>query len=184
VKDPILNIEKPIPCVFCGSLDTYKDVYILCDELWKICDSRLSLKAKHQFTAGILSRSRKRGQTYVFTTQLMDSIDKRIRKVVDFTAYPIMNAAESLCKLVIFRTGFPKDSNYMKTSYYKTNLIFDIFDTNEEIDMAEEDNGVPPPIVWQESKKDEPIFFKTWEEADQYAVDYWQKKMKDIQGVF
>lgn len=105
------------------------------DELWVVIDSRCAKEEKNRFVASILLKSRKRGLTYFFTAQMLELLDKRVRKVIDFTSYPVMNAGESVCKIMIFRTGFPKEHHYMKTVYFKTGLVFDMFDTEEEIAM-------------------------------------------------
>jgi hypothetical protein len=81
-------------------------------QMWRIVDSRMSRKASNKFVSDIknlskLARSRKRRLVYIFTAQVIDSIDKRIRKVMDFSCLPvIMGRYESECKCLIFRTGF------------------------------------------------------------------------------
>ena len=62
----------------------------------------------------------------------------------------------------------------MKTIYFKTPLVFDMYLTEEEIDMADEVADAPL-IIFQESREKDPIFFKTWEEAHQHALKYWKK---------
>lgn len=184
-----------IPYVYVNSIPKLNKMFegfVGCDELWRIVDSRTTKSEKNRISADILSRSRKRHLTYCFTAQLIDSIDKRVRKVTDFTALPILNADETVCKVIIFRTGYPKDANRMKTFYFKTGLVFNMFDTDEEIDMLEEDpNSEEQIIVFQENYDEKhgywcqcpsckTMFFKTWEEADKYAENYWKEKIKDL----
>lgn len=159
-----------------------QDGFVGTDELWRIADSRLSKSSMNSFVADILGRSRKRHLNYSFTSQLIDSLDKRIRKVMDFTSYPIMNSGETVCKVNIFRTGFPKEGTYMKTFYYKTPEVFNMYDTDEEIDMTENEAG-DLPIIFQESKDTEPINFETWEEADKYAEQWWVQNKKIIGAI-
>lgn len=45
--------------------------------MWRIVDSRMSRKASNKFVSDILARSRKRRLVYIFTAQVIDSIDKR-----------------------------------------------------------------------------------------------------------
>lgn len=133
--------------------------------------------------ANILLKSRKRGLTYCFTSQILDLLDKRVRKVMDFTAYPILNPGESLCKTSIFRTGFPKPAHYIRTFYFKTPLVFNLYDTNEEVEVLRVPNegeeseldAEPAKIVWQEDKNTPPIYFEQWEDADKYAELYWKQ---------
>jgi len=121
-------------------------------------NSRMSRKASNKFVSDILARSRKRRLVYIFTAQVIDSIDKRIRKVMDFTCLPVlMGRYEQECKCLIFRTGFIKNaSNYMKTFYFNTEIPMICYDSEEEVDMEEdtyEEGQVEhPKIIWQEAK--------------------------------
>lgn len=110
-------------------LDYMHDGVALLDELWRIVDSRMSRKASNKLVADILARSRKRRLVYIFTAQVIDTIDKRIRKVQDFTCYPMLGRGEKTCKAIIFRTGFAKNANYMKTFYYSTQIPFSTYDS-------------------------------------------------------
>jgi len=179
-------------------LDTIKDGYCGLDELWLFADSRMSKTQKNTFIANILGKSRKRGLTYASTAQVADSIEGRIRKVLDFTFYPMMNRDETICKLLVFRGGFVKNANYMKTLYYKTPLIKMMYDTNEEIEMMQkvpeedEKNKVElPKWVFQENYNQEHGYFcecdecktkwfNTWKEADDYASAYYKKHINII----
>lgn len=143
------------------------------DEYWLHLDSRTSVSKKNQIVSNILLRSRKRSLTYIMTAQILDLIDKRIRKVMDFSAYPMLNNNESICKLVIFRGGYLKNSSYMKTIYFRTPFFFDCFNTEEEI-SAEGTEEVEPKIVFQESKESEPEYFKSFEEADARAMKWYE----------
>jgi hypothetical protein len=62
-------------------LDFMHDGVAALDELWRIVDSRMSRKSSNKLVADILARSRKRHLVYIFSAQVIDSIDKRIRKV-------------------------------------------------------------------------------------------------------
>lgn len=170
-------------------LDECRKGFACIDELWSICDARMSISTKNKVTADILLRSRKRELIYCVTSQLLELLDRRVRKVLDFTAYPILNRLETVCKLNIFRTGFPKPGTYMNTMYFPTAEIFKMFDTNEEIDMEEEATS-PIEIRFQENfnrehgnfctcKECKGKAFNTWEEADKYAEKYWAKRFEE-----
>jgi len=165
-------------------LDQMRDGFVMCDEMWIILDSRCSRSIANRLTSSILLKSRKRDLTYCFTAQMLDLLDKRIRKILDFTAYPILNAPESVCKVSVFRTGFPKTGSYMKTFYFNTEHIFNCYDTREEITMEAQSKNPENIIVFQESPDAEPKFFKTWEEADSYGSAWYMKKYKTMQGIY
>lgn len=49
---------------------------------------------------------------------------------------------------------------------------------------AESKNPTEDIIVFQESPKSEPKFFKTWEDADNYGSAWYMKKYKTLQGIY
>ena len=155
-------------------LDAMKNGFCCVDEMWSIVDARTTSTKKNKIVGDILLKSRKRELTYVFTAQLLDLLDKRVRKLIDFTAYPIMNRTETVCKILIFRTGFPREDGLMKTFYFKTPLVFDFYDTEEEISM-EVESGEEPKIIFQEDKDTPPKVFDTWEDANRAGEKYWEE---------
>lgn len=167
-------------------LDKMREGFVGLDELWLICDSRLSKTKKNMITSNILAKSRKRHLTVCFTAQLPDQIEKRIRKVQDFSAYPMLNRQETIAKVAIFRTGYAKAGTFMKHFYYKADVTMSFFDTDEEIDMVDESKE-PMQLIFQENYNQEHGYlcdcnecgtklFDNWEEADKYANDYWKKQ--------
>jgi hypothetical protein len=144
----------------------------------------LNSRAKfNRIVTNILLKSRKRGLTYCYTSQTLEQLNRRVRKVQDFTSYPIMNANESVCKCVIFRTGYPSSGTYMKTFYYKTELFKTFYDHREEIQPIKEiDDSPNHVVVFQEEQNKEPVIFETWEEADKYAEKYWQERWRDLKN--
>lgn len=153
-------------------------------------NSRASTTKKNKIVSDILLKSRKRGLQYVFTAQILDLLDKRIRKVQDFTGYPYMNRTETATKLLIFRSGYPKEEHLLRTFYFKNPLVFDLYNTNEEI-LMEEKSDKEPLIVFQENFNEEhgywcqceecgTRFFDTWEEAEAYGLNYWNKNYKKL----
>jgi len=166
-----------IPYIYIDSvekLDQMKDGFALLDEFWLWIDARTTRSNKNKIVSDILLKSRKRGLTYCFTAQILDLLDKRVRKVMDFTAYPILNPQENLCKVAIFRTGYPKKAHYLRTFYFKTHIIFNLYDTNEEIAQIQDESKEAITIIWQESPNHEPIKFETWADADKYAEMFWK----------
>lgn len=158
-------------------LDKMKDGFFVADEFWLWVDSRCSKDKRNKVITDILLKSRKRGLTYCFTAQMLEQLDKRLRKVMDFSAYPIMNPNETICKIMIFRSGYPNPACYMKTMYFRTGLVFSLYNTNEEVaQISDKEDFSDPLIVFQESKDALPLFFEKWEDADRHAEEYWKKK--------
>jgi len=173
-------------------------------------DSRLSRKASNKLVGDILGRSRKRILTYILTAQVIDSVDKRVRKTCDFLAYPVELYGGNYYRVLIFRSGVAKNGTYLKTIRFNTQIPYAVFDSYEEIDMIddshEEDMPPMPKIMWQEAKfkclkcntlgtmghecqncgerklleNIEPIYFETYEEADSFAEKYWENKLEEM----
>lgn len=175
-------------------LDEAREGYILLDELWSFCDARMSKSKKNIFTANILARSRKRHLTYVSTSQVADALESRIRKVLDFTFYPVLNREETVMKVMVFRGGYVKQQHYMKTIYYRTAMMKLLYWTDEEVWMDDYDENAQaeiPKIIFQENYNEKhgfccqckdcrTVFFETWEEADKYANAYYQKNIENV----
>jgi hypothetical protein len=155
-------------------LDKIRNGFVSADEFWNVIDARASASKRNKIVSDILLKSRKRSLTYCFTSQILDLLDKRVRKILDFTAYPIMNNNETFCKLIIFRGGYLKNSSYMKTIYFRTPFFYSTYDTEEEITMSDEEEEIEPKIVFQESKDAEPEYFKSFEEADARAMKWYE----------
>jgi hypothetical protein len=156
------------------------DGHVSIDELWTILDARASASTRNRFVSDIMLKSRKRDLTIMFTTQLLDMLDKRVRKIMDFTAYTLLNRVETLGKTFIFRGGYPKDHMLLKSFMFYTHPVFDMFNTNEEILMEELSDNVPMKIVFQESPDKPPKYFDTFEDCDRYAEAWWEKNGKEL----
>lgn len=139
-------------------------------------------------------KSRKRGLTYIFTSQVMSQLNKRVRTILDFLSYPIMTADEHACKMSVFRGGSASQGTYMKTFYFKTALFFDLYNTNEEVEPMKEKSDVPFKPVFQPNYNPEHGYccecaecgtkvFETWEEADKFSEQYWQENIKSLKSL-
>lgn len=170
-------------------LNDCREGFILADEFWSIIDARSSITKKNKIVSDILLRSRKRELIYAISSQLLELLDRRCRKVLDFTSYGILNRDETVLKLSIFRTGYPKPGTFMNAMYYYTSEIFDMYNTNEEVDM-EEDIEEEMEIRFQEKyTKGHEYFceceecggktFDTWEEADEYGAKFWKRRWEE-----
>jgi len=177
-----------IPYFFVNSvqdIDLMRDGWFAADEFWLWVDALESRTKKNRIVTNILLKSRKRDLTYCYTSQTPDQINKRVRKVQDFVAYPIMNAAETLCRVNIFRGTRMTAGTYMKTIYFKTYLFMQMYDHREEVQpLLEEDSEKDVVFVFQENPNAEPKFFDSWEEADSYAENWWKENWKELKVSF
>jgi hypothetical protein len=174
-----------MPYIYIDSLpklDQMREGFFLADEFWQWIDT-MDRSKRARTIANILLRSRKRGLTYCFTNQTLGQLKTRIRQVCDFTAIPILNAKETVCKVMIFRTGYPSISNYMKTFYFKPTLIMQMYNHREEVEMIKEDGDDDMSFTWQENAETEPKMFETFEEADKFAEDYWTTRAREIKMI-
>mgnify|MGYP000141375226 CR=1 FL=1 len=97
-------------------------------------------RLKRKIVSDILRKSRKRNLTIASTSQTMDQIPTRIRKIVDFIGYPILNRTQTICKLLIF--AGPKGRSLLRTHYFFTKPVFEMYDTNEEVgDLIDDVTG-------------------------------------------
>ncbi len=177
-----------IPYVLIDSVDKMfkmKDGFVALDELWRIADSRLTKSIVNRLTSDILSASRKKHLVYVFTVQLPRTVDNRVRGIIDITSLPSLNREETACKVGVYMGSGVKEERYMTKYYYPTKMVFEMYDTDEIIDMQVESKE-DMKIIFQENYNEEhgycctceecgTKFFDTWEEADKYAEEYWRK---------
>jgi len=167
-------------------LDMMRDGVVLADEMWTLINARRSLSKRNQLVASILLRSRKRELVYFFTTQVLNLIDRTVRTLLDFTAYPILKGGDPIrnipytfCKLFIYKGSQATPGALFRTLYYKTWLVYEMYDTNYEVtDIVFNETPQEWKIIFQESKDSKPIYFNTWEEAHEYAKKYWEEQFK------
>lgn len=162
-------------------LDEIRDGFFCADELWLMADARTSRATKNRIVANILAKSRKRSLTIAYTAQVISSIDNRIRKITDFLAYSIMSPNEDFVKTLIFRGSKANNGSFMKQIYFKTELFFKMYSTNEEIEM-EEESKTPLRFCFQVNKDSEPEYYDTWEEADKRAEAWWTENYESLKG--
>lgn len=149
-------------------------------------NSRLSKSKKNKIVNDILSAGRKKHLVYVFTAQVLHSIDKRIRDITDITSYPQLNMNESGCRVLVFNGGYVRNmSGYSTKYYFVTKPIFDLYDTDEIVEMPDSTNE-QMKIVFQENfirdhgyfcqcEHCNTKFFDDWLSAENYADAYWKK---------
>ena len=179
-----------IPYIYVNSVDKLRkmeDGYVILDELWSIIKARCPMSKQNQIVGDIILRSRKKHLTYVFTSQLLSLIDKNIRSIVDFMAYPVLNPQETICMLSIFK-GSTSSKHHLKTIYFKTELPMMMYDTDEIVDMKEKSEDEMQIRFQVNFNKEHGHFctcdecggrvFKTWEEAEKVANEYWYRLYK------
>mgnify|MGYP001772909315 CR=1 FL=1 len=163
-------------------LDMMRDGVVLADEMWTLLNARRSTSKTNRLVSSILLKSRKRDLVYFFTSQLLDLIDKTVRRIIDFSAYPVLVGGEPpiVCKLYVFKGTRQDPRALFRTLYYKTPLVFQMYDTRYEVvDIVENENDGKWKIIFQEDPNKEPIYFETWEEADRYAYNWWLEKLRE-----
>jgi len=129
--DSIQDFEKMKKGVFLG------------DELWLWIDSRCSQSVKNRVTSTILLKSRKRGLTIIYTAQAFSQIDRRVRTITDFLVYPLLNRDNTICKAVIFRGSNPTPQSIIRTLYFRTEPIFKMYNSNEEVEPLKLEDDEP-----------------------------------------
>lgn len=128
-------------------IDAMRDGFAALDELWFWIDSRCSITVRNRLVNNILLKSRKRGLTIAYTTQNYDQIDRRIRNVTDFIAYPVMSPNGTNCKVVIFRGPKPSIAGMMDRLYFKPEVVYQAYNSNEEIQPLKLEGEDREPFV-------------------------------------
>lgn len=108
--------------------------YACLDELWASADSRQSGSKKNKIIGQILLKARKKDVHIAYTTQKFHQMDKRIRDVTDFIAYPSLRKNETICILQVCSIIPMKPEPFIKPEkVYKfyTAPFFRFYDTNE-----------------------------------------------------
>lgn len=174
-----------------GNIDENINCYCGFDELWLYCDSRMSRTNRNIFVSNVLSKSRKRNVTIVSTSQVADAIEGRIRRVLDFTFYPMLNINESIAKVLVFRGGNVKKlSHYMKAFYYKTTYIKECYDSWEEVELKEESKEPLKPCFQEnfnrkhgylcECDECKTKFFTDWGACNDHASKFYSENINKI----
>jgi len=114
-------------------LEEMKEGVVVFDELW-ISLSSWSRNKTVELISSILLKSRKRGLTLIFTSQTLGQINKRIREVLDFIAYPILGPNNEYCKVEVFRGPRPSLATRLRAPiYFDTEPMYAVYDTYEEV---------------------------------------------------
>lgn len=128
------------------SLDKMKEGFFAGDELWLWLDSRTTKDERNMIVSSILLKSRKRGITIAYTTQSLHQVEKRIRDVTDFIAYPMMSVDNSWCRLEIFRGPKPSIATRINPPlYFMCEPVYAIYNTYEEVQQVTSGNDESDP---------------------------------------
>jgi len=133
-KIPYQYISDP------DDLDKVRNGFFAGDELWIWLDSRASASKRNRFTSMILLKSRKRDMDIVYTTQTFGQVDRRVRNVTDFIAFPVLSKDQTWCQLFIFTNHTYR---FMKKMKFYAPAFFPMYDTTEEIDTETEKKALP-----------------------------------------
>jgi hypothetical protein len=147
-------------------LEKMKSGFFTGDELWSWLDSWEGKSEKQRLISSILLKSRKRDVTIVYTAQHLQQINKRIRDITDFIAYPVISVDNSYCRMEIFRGPKPSLGTRINPArYFNVEPVLAMFNTYEEIK--------PVNIEGEFQEK----FFDIGENPA------WLKYLKDTKGV-
>lgn len=119
-------------------IEDMREGFFAGDELWLWMDSRVSHSRKNRVISAILLKSRKRDVQIAYTTQSFGQIDLRVRRITDFIACPIMSPKEDWCRVLILSNPSMQKVRWLK---FRTEEIFPLYDTREEIEPIRDDNG-------------------------------------------
>ena len=128
-----------IPFYRVDSIDdimSIRDGFFLADELFYWIDSRMigeGARKRNKIVSDILAKSRKRRIIIAYTSQVLSSIDKRIRQVTDFIMIPQLNRKATVCNLMIFRGNKVSPATFHKVIRFRTEPIFKLYNSNEEV---------------------------------------------------
>jgi hypothetical protein len=167
-----------------------KPAWAATDEMWRIIKARTPMLKQNDLVYTILGKSRKRVVTFAFTSQLKRSIDRNVVDVLDFISKPSLTSDEEMCRLDIFAGSKASAATLLNSPRFITAPFKKLYDTLEEIDM-ENDAGTEMKIIFQPNYNEEhgycceceqcgTKFFKTWEEADKAASDWWDNNWKTV----
>lgn len=166
------------------NLDRMKKGFFAGDELWLWVDSRTTKNERNRIISKILLKSRKREITIAYTTQSIHQIDKRIRDITDFVAYPIMSVDNSYCRLETFRGPKPSMGTRIRPpTYFMCEPVYAIYNTYEEIQLIDEsDKEEYKPVFYPIEKN--PAWIRYLKEkgikSEEKIKKYSEKIMKII----
>lgn len=115
-------------------LESMKSGFFTGDELWSWLDSWEGKSEKQRLISAILLKSRKRDITICYSTQSLQQINKRVRDITDFIAYPVISVDGTYCRMEIFRGPKPSISTRINPArYFNVEPVLAMFNTYEEI---------------------------------------------------
>jgi len=126
------NYHLAFPHVYVSDINMLNEIRyggFFGDELWLWIDSRASSSARNRFVSMILAKSRKRKLDIFYTTQIFRQIDLRIRRLTDIIIIPNFDRTTNVCKVEVFN----KAGERIKRFSYRGDLLFNLYDTEEEI---------------------------------------------------
>lgn len=167
-----------------------RTTFFALDEVWRLINARTPMANRNKIVYDILGRSRKRNITYAFTSQLKNAMDKNVVDVLDFISKPSLSPDEDMMRLDIFMGSKATAGTFMNAPRFITAPFMKLYESFEEVDMELEDNS-EIPIIFQpyynhkhgfccECKECGTKFFKTYEEAERFAIAWWEKHWMEV----
>jgi len=118
-------------------IEEIREGVFLGDELWAWMDSRTSGKKSNRIGSKILLSSRKRDYHIFYTAQDLSQMEKRVRIITDFEAVPMLIRNKQVCIVDVFQLKYGKRVRFIRRYKFYTAPIFNMYDTNEEIEVKE-----------------------------------------------
>jgi len=100
-----------------------------------------------------------------FTAQNMKQVDTRVRKVIDFTVYPVMTANERMVKALVFHGSSPDSGNFMRALRFKPKPVYKFYNSREEVKPLKQKNDIPFIEGWNDERDLQKI-----QEEDEYDI--------------
>ena len=113
-----------------------QDVAIGIDEFHVFCDSRSAGKSRNRLISYFALQTRKRNVSLYFTTQFLDQVDKRLRRLVDYRIYCNTVGGDWFqYDMIDLTQTVPSERSF----FLNGKGIYDHYSTDEIKDILEED---------------------------------------------
>jgi hypothetical protein len=156
--------------------------YLGADEMWIWLETGAGESLKRKIIRDILRRSRKRNLTIAFTTQTLDQVPPRIRKILDYIAVPILSKNATKCMLLIF--AGPSGKVLLKRHFFNTGPIMQCYNTNEEIeDLVDDVTGTGSKSDIISSLKLKPIGKKIEDDVSKFSIQSLNNQNLTLQNI-
>lgn len=135
-------LKYPLEYNHIRTLEEFKQMHdgiFFGDELWSWTDCRTSKSKMNKIITNILLRSRKRRLDIYYSSQFFKQPDKRLRELSQVIIKPSLNKSKTVCTLKYYSLSENGSFVLTKIEKFNTEPIFNLYDTNEEVEMIEDE---------------------------------------------